>query len=176
MSEDQYEKGKKRQVCIGLLKYIESKLYPPEVETSFRWFPSESQFDLFLSYISPSKSFLPFKLPPGIGFFEASDYLTALMVVDGSGWWWWMGHGRHIVCQKKKQPFQNYLKNFSIFFPNCFCAPQKSLEDIFWNVTNWKNSKFTNKKFLINFVDTKTRVCRMGCLVYFSSLILAAKR
>ena len=42
----------------------------------------------------------------------------------------------------KKHAFQEYLKNYSIFFPDCFWSPQKSFEDIFWNFQNWKNRKF----------------------------------
>ena len=56
----------------------------------------------------------------------------------------------------KKQPFRKYLKNYSIYFPNCFCAPQKSFEDIFWNVPNWKNLKFFQyKNFELFFLRKK---------------------
>ena len=47
---------------------------------------------------------------------------------------------------QNKNPFQEYLKNYSIFFPDCFWSPQKSFKDIFWNFPNWKNRKFFHSK------------------------------
>ena len=32
---------------------------------------------------------------------------------------------------RKKHAFQEYLKNYSTFFPDCFCSPQKNFKDIF---------------------------------------------
>ena len=122
---------------LSNLQYdIQLYFYPPEVETFLKWFPTGSQFDVFLSYISLEESFLTFKLPLEIGFFETSYFFIAWMVDGG-----WMGHGSHFGCQKK-HPFRKYLENYSIFFPDCFWSPQKSFEDIFWNVPNWKNRKF----------------------------------
>ena len=47
---------------------------------------------------------------------------------------------------RKKHTFQEYFKNYSIFFPDCFWSPQKSFEDIFWNFLNWKNRKIFHLK------------------------------
>ena len=47
---------------------------------------------------------------------------------------------------RKKHAFQEYLKNYSIFFPDCFWSPQKTFEDIFWKFPNWKNRKFFHSK------------------------------
>ena len=44
------------------------------------------------------------------------------MVVDGGG--------RARVVEKK-HVFREYLKNYSILFPNCFASPQKRFQDIF---------------------------------------------
>ena len=97
-------------------------IYPPEVETSFRWFPTGSQFDLFRSYISYRKSFLHLKLPLVIGFFETSDFFIAWMVVvDGGGWWWMVVDGtRKPFWMSKKTTFSEIspklLDKFSWLF------------------------------------------------------------
>ena len=53
----------------------------------------------------------------------------------------------NILWKSRKKPtFQEYLKNYSIFFSDCFWSPQKSFEDISWNFPNWKNRKIFHLK------------------------------
>ena len=101
-NEKEKIRGKKKEVSsedigessgepyLPNLLVVGAVLYPPQVETSFRWFPTGSQFDLFRSYISHRKSFLPFKLQPEIGFFETSDFFYS---VDSGGWRWMVVDG-----------------------------------------------------------------------------------
>ena len=46
----------------------------------------------------------------------------------------------------KKHGFWKYLKNYSIFFLDCFWSPQKTFEDIFRKFPNWKNRKIFHSK------------------------------
>ena len=61
-----------------------------------------------------------------------------LVLTDG-GWW----TGRAV---EKKHPFWKFLENCPIFFPDCFCSPQKSSKHIFRNIPNWKIWKFFHSK------------------------------
>ena len=121
-----------------------SRFYPPEVETSFRWFPTGSQFDLFLSYISYRRSFLHFKLLPEIGFFETSYFFIAWIVVDG-GWWWMVDGGGWWMVEKKVLRFRSKFVQMKFRLYKC-AEFWKICEKLFFTGKK-SNFKFQNRGY-----------------------------